>query len=135
MTGLVSAYWRIVLSNNGEKNLSIVQSKVTQIPNSVSGAVYYSGLDQGMYKCGEKFVPIDISVTPIKLEPGDAETLCIKVGLLMDPQSYDLAMSKFGNEGIDDIMDLNKYLWSQGVDIYGNNIESIPGGFRFPILA
>jgi hypothetical protein len=136
-TGLLTAYWRIVLTNNGEKRVTLTRYDVRQIvtQNNHDGLVYDSQFDQGIFLCSDGFKAIDLVGTPLKLEPGEAATFCAKVGVSMDPKAYILARKQFPGEEIQDIALLEKYLWSNGSDVFGNMVDPLPkGSYRFPAL-
>lgn len=123
-TGLVPMYWRIILVNNGKSNISIMDYELTQTPSDFFPVAAYGKMDYGLHECAKNFETINIWANPIKLEPGDTVTLCSRIGLLMEPNAYAKAKEKFGENEIDTQEVLMKYLWSQGLDLYGNKVIS-----------
>ena len=123
-SGLVPIYWQITLVNNGQSNITIDDYELTQTPSSFFPTKLYGMMNQGLFVCDREFEPIHISTQPVKLEPGDTTTLCLKIGLLIHSKAYDLLKNKFGDEAINNVWDLMMYLWSNGLDLYGNEVFS-----------
>lgn len=132
-TGLLLAYWRIVLTNNGETRVALTSYEIRQLATFDELSFRsYSGLDAGLFICDEKFTPVNLSVKPVKLDPGDAATFCARVGVLMHPSAYALAVNQFPSKTIDDISHLQHYLWDNGLDVYGNTVKKeVEGAYSF----
>jgi len=121
--GIISAYWEILLSNVGSKQLSVISYKVLQIGEDFPVA-WYTDMDQGLYvlKNGEpsKFeLPVDIS-------SGNSKKIYIRLGLMMTPEVSELVKEKFSGIISSDttLRKILRFLYTKGTDFYGNKIET-----------
>ncbi len=48
-TGLLSVYWKLLLSNNGKSDLSVIDYDVTHVSDENFAFLDYTGLQQGLY--------------------------------------------------------------------------------------
>ncbi len=132
-TGLVAVHWELLLSNNGDRDLSIIDYKVRQVRDENFLPIYYSGMDQGLYWIQEdELVPVDL---PITISAGSTVAVFFRAGILLDPNVYELIKQKFNEGTIINLKDLTDYIYSNEVDFYGNKVEVLslaPNSFSFP---
>lgn len=133
-SGLASAYWRIFLSNNGDKDLSIIRYQVLQVSTHDFPAVSYTGLDQGLYIIEEnESKPLNL---PITVKSGETATIFIRVGVFVVPSSYQLILDEFGVKSEYQLREVEDFLRKEhSTDIYGNKLEQFaPGIWTYPAL-
>ena len=94
----------------------------------MSGASFYTGLDQGTYN--RDLSPMEL---PANVDPGHALRFFVKVGILLDPTIQAKILQKFALGRIDSIEAVNRYLYRAGVDFFGLPVRNVAeGSFEFP---
>lgn len=123
MTGLITTYWEVFLSNNSDKTLSVINYELLQI-GTYFPATSYSGMNQGLYllDTNGKILPVRF---PIVINAGNTVNLIVRIGIQIDYYVYKLVQDKIQEEPKIDFRNIEKYLWSKGIDFYGNQVESI----------
>jgi hypothetical protein len=134
VTGIVSVYWKLFLSNNGSKDISIVKHNLLQIQgsNGLTKSMNYTGLDQGLYSIDEsnKLVPLNL---PVTISQGGTTVIYLKVGLLMDASVYELVKTEFQGKSFKSAKELESFLNKNNLDFYGNKVGTpAPGVFEYP---
>lgn len=112
---VVQVPWSLTVSNNGNRQLSIVKKRLScgNEPNSQ----FYTGIDGGIFS--KDYTPVQL---PIKLEEGESQSFYIYVGTLVPKHVYEL-LKKLNNGNPVMDRDAMKALGEKGIDIYGNSVE------------
>lgn len=132
-SGVISVYWELILSNIGESTLSIVSYDVKQTGQDFP-AIMYSGMEQGLYIYDNgEFKPLDL---PVELSAGNARKVFIRIGLLMTPEATRLIKENFSDKPTPTLKTISHFLFSSGIDFYGNKVEPLAGGigYRWPSI-
>jgi len=112
---VVQMPWELTVSNNGNRQLSIIKKRVSC--GNEPDSQFYTGIDGGIFF--KDYTPVQL---PIKLEAGESQSFYIYVGTLVPQHVYDLLKNlNNGNPVMD--RDAMKALGKKGIDIYGNNVE------------
>ena len=129
-TGVVQVFWEALLSNTGDRRLSVVSYDVRDVTNGQNAV--YNSLKGGLFDTRER--PLSL---PITLEPGESTLLLLKIGLLLHPRAVEVLQEAVPFGKPISRTDLQIALAKAGIDIYGNPIEltTYPGGKRFLIGA
>lgn len=123
--GVISVYWEVILSNVGESNLSVTSYDVKQVGQDFP-AVMYSGMDHGLHTFDEgKPKALDL---PLELTAGNSRKVFISLGLLMTPESTGLVKEKFASGPAPTLKTIWHFLFTKGMDFYGNMVKPLPGG-------
>ena len=126
-TGTVSVYWDVLVSNNGRQDVSLVGYELLQVSDATVHSTY-TDMDQGLYS--SSLGPADL---PVVIPAGNSKRFYLRAGLLMDPVAYRMAKDAFPEGSVDSVVGLTNYLYSRGMDSYGNAVESpVPGMFTVP---
>lgn len=130
-TGILSAYWLLFLSNNGDKDISIISYHISGVPHNEFKMVDYSGMDQGLFREGQQ--PLTL---PLTIPSGSSIPIYVKIGTIMDASAYQKILSKYGDNKTYDLKELETFLMKENhTDIYGNDVtELAPGIWEFPEL-
>ena len=86
-TGIISVLWKIVLTNIGEKDLSVIKYEIIDKSDNLRLGEYYTGLDQGIFNCGDNYSPLSL---PINISNGSSTSVCLQIGFVMDKDAYKL---------------------------------------------
>ena len=129
-TGVLSAFWEVLLSNNGDSDLSIIDYDIYQVANEFD-AIDYTHMKQGMFSLSENEL---ISVKlPIVINAGHTEALFLKVGITMGKDAFDLVKEKYPVDQPSMLKDIADFLRQEGMDFYGNPFTSVtPGHYSLP---
>jgi hypothetical protein len=131
--GVISAYWEVMLSNVGESSLSVTSYDVKQVGEDFP-AVFYSGMNQGLYVFEDgNFKPLDL---PIEITPGNTRKVFVRIGLLITPEAFKLIKENFSDSSNATLKTIWHFLFTKGTDFYGNKVEPLPAatGFRLPAM-
>jgi len=126
MAGLITTYWQVFISNISDKNLSLINYKLLQI-GKYFPAINYSGMNQGLYLLDTKGEILP-ALFPIVVNAGNTVNLIVRIGLQMDYKVYKIVQDKIQDEPKINFRNMEKYLWSKGIDFYGNQVNSL--GYR-----
>jgi len=131
MTGLITTYWEIFLSNNSDDTLSVINYELLQI-GTYFPAINYSGMNQGLYLLDTNGKIFSVRF-PIVINAGNTVNLIVRIGIQMDSNAYKIVQNKILEEPKIDFRNIEKYLWSKGIDFYGNQVKSLGyGSYSFP---
>jgi len=130
-TGVMTMYWELVLSNNGDKDLSVIDYDVYQM--SEEGPMSYTDLRQGLYSLQDtKLQPITF---PLIIPAGHSLALFIRLGVMMDKKAYELVKEEYGDEQSQSASSIIDFLRSREIDIYGNPfIKHDIGSYSLPAI-
>ena len=129
-TGIISTFWKIVLSNIGERDLSIFKYEVFDKSDNLRLSEYYTNIEQGLYSCDGSYSPISL---PISIPNGSSVPVCIKIGFVMDEASFNLVRGNFnGSPAL--FSEIESFLWANGTDVYGNEITAMEHSIKYPAL-
>jgi hypothetical protein len=121
-TGIISVYWRIVISNIGEKDFSVTKYDMADKSDNSPSGTYYTGIDQGLFSCDGKYTYYAL---PFTVSNGGTTVVCLKMGLVMNKESFNLASSNFKDSTTVSFNEIETFLRSRETDIYGNKIQII----------
>ncbi len=121
-TGTIGVYWNIVVSNNGQQDVSLDSYDLLDVGNA-SGVVSYTDMDQGLWS--PSLERLDL---PVSIPAGHSMKMFLRTGLMMDAQAYRLAKEAFPQGKVDSINHLTEVLNADGIDFYGNKVESSAAG-------
>lgn len=118
-TGVISVHWEVFLSNKSDKDTSIISYEMVEILLNKSPEIKsYTGLEQGVFVFEEhKLSPLKF---PFSIPAGGTMALYIRAGLMMDPRAYALVTKNLKQEKQIDLNQVERYLRSNGIDLYGN---------------
>jgi hypothetical protein len=92
------------------------------------GPVFYTGLDQGLFS--QELSP---TVLPITVDPGHAERILVKAGVLVSPKAYTRLQETFKPGPVESVEALYRNLYRNGLDIHGLQVVQVAeGAFSFP---
>lgn len=131
-TGILSSYWKVFLSNNSDKDISIIKYNLLEASDNVNAAISYSHMDQGLYTVEENDVkPL---LLPITIQSGETIPVVIKIGVIMNPDVYRLVINKFAEQEDYEMQDIETFLRKEHeTDIYGNRIkQTVAGIWEYP---
>lgn len=131
-TGILSSYWKVFLSNNSDKDISIIKYNLLQASDNENSPVSYSHMDQGLYTVEDNDVkPL---LLPITIQSGETIPVVIKIGVIMNPEIYRLVIDKFGEQEQYEMQDIETFLRKEHeTDIYGNPIkQTVAGIWEYP---
>lgn len=114
--------YECTLINEGEKPINIINYDLQQISSPI---VYYSYMDMGLFDKERKQIDL-----PLNIKPHESYKFYLYVGLLIDPNAFKIINNSLVSKNEIKIMELNKLLAKNGMDIYGNpsNYTEIGGG-------
>ncbi len=115
MGHVVQVPWKLIISNNGNRNLSIVSFDVRR--GELEGNMFYTGINGGVFTQAKTPEPL-----PINLEAGESKILIVNIGITVPTLVYDILVSN-GKENILTDGIATKILGRKGVDLYGNKVE------------
>jgi len=127
-TGVLTVYWEFIISNNGANDAWLVEYALRSLRESYPAN--YPGMEQGLFLIKDgNLVSTNV---PILITSSDTIVLYVEIGLLMDSGSYRLTREHFREEDRYTIRDVNEFLGNQGIDLYGNPVETvIPGTLTY----
>lgn len=122
-TAVMSLYWEVVLSNNGNNDSSILDYDVLQI--SHAGPKSYTGLRQGLYTLkGSQLEPAGL---PITIPAGHSTAFFVRLGVLMDKKALSMVKSEFDGAP-KPASAIIEFLRSRETDIFGNSFTQQASG-------
>jgi len=130
-TGIMSLHWELVLSNNGEKDLSVIDYNVLQVLKE--GPIIYTDLYQGLYFLQDtKLQPIK---WPLVIFAGHSSALFIRLGVMIDDKAYAMIKDEFDGTQPQNASSIIDFLRSREIDVYGNPFtKSDIGVYSLPPL-
>jgi len=127
-TGVLTIYWEFIISNNGANDAWLVEYSLRSLRETYP--TNYPGMERGLFLIKDgNLVSTNI---PVLITSGNTVVLYAGIGLLMDSGSYRLILEHFKEEDSYTIREVNEYLGTKGVDLYGNPVEAvIPGTLTY----
>lgn len=121
--GIFQEPWGCMLSNNGDRTISIVEHEVWIATDK--GKMFYSHISGGFLDREGSSVPM-----PVVLEPGQSRLLYLSVGLLIDESAATILAERFGGAKVVSRREVEIILAKAGLDLYGNerSITQYAGG-------
>ncbi len=121
---ILDTYWEVILTNNGDKPLSIVDYDIQQVSQHIDLKISdYSYLNGGVFSSpGQAFN------LPIQLESGSSIKFYLKVGVLVSKKSSQLIMEQYQKNMRILFIDLTNYLAKNKIDLFGNKVDPILDG-------
>jgi hypothetical protein len=86
---VIPLYWNVTISNNSDKNISIVNIKVVP-ENSPRDVLYYTRMYNGLYSDNNN--PVEL---PINLNSGESKKYLISLGILCDTSASNILKKEF----------------------------------------
>lgn len=115
-TGIMSLHWELVLSNNGEKDLSVIDYDVLQVLKK--NPISYTDLRQGLYFLHDtKLQPVKF---PMIIPAGHSSALFIRLGVMIDDKAYAMIKEEFNGNQPQTASSIIDFLRSCEIDIFGN---------------
>ncbi|EIW15714.1 MULTISPECIES: hypothetical protein [Pelosinus] len=115
---VIDTYWEVILVNNGEKDASIVDLSVDNIPFRRDPAkLDYGELRRSLYESFDK--PVG---GPFVIKSGEPKTVYIKSALHLDQKVLDILKKKFEIGKTYNMDDVLSYLSDKGLDLFGNQV-------------
>jgi len=116
-TGILSAFWEVLLSNNGANDLSVIMYDLVQVDEDFP-SISYTHMKQGLYTLEDgALIPVQF---PITIPAGVTKALFLRVGITMDEKAYQLVKSKFASEQRVTLEMIINFLRLNELDFYGN---------------
>lgn len=143
-SSIMSTFWEIVISNNGEQSISVTSLEVLQsggyMPVAgeyIDGPSSYSGIYQGLFVMDPS--GLRSIQPPINVPPGESIGLLAKIGILTHDDSSEYIGDFLSNEADNEEISVEqflRYLYSNGTDHYGNRVDQLVEGedvWRFAV--
>jgi hypothetical protein len=124
MTGAMASWWEAVVSNTGDRAVSLMRFEVHAYRDSVE--IEYDGLQSNLIgrvvdTKGERVA------FPIALDPGHSTRLYIELKVLLDPKAFDLLSKAYPNGDVPSLQAAGNLLaQSTGIDLFGQ--KAVPLG-------
>ncbi|WP_276356458.1 hypothetical protein [Cohnella caldifontis] len=115
-SALIPLNYSVLLSNNSKRTISIIDHKLTQITN---GKMFYYSNIVNKVTINNKNVGF-----PITIEAGGSIKLVFSINILLKPVVDDLIQKKYNYNTEIPFSDLQRYLLSNGYDLYGNKVKA-----------
>lgn len=130
-TGIMSLHWELVLSNNGDRDLSVIDYDVLQVLKK--GPISYTDLRQGIYFLQDtKLQPVKF---PMVIPAGHSSALFIRLGVMIDDKAYAMIKDEFDGKQPQNASSIIDFLRSREIDVYGNPFtKSDIGVYSLPPL-
>jgi len=124
LPGKVCVYAKVLISNRGYKDISLVKYDIYEI-NEDANICCTEFLDEGLYSIADEKIEM-----PIIIESNHAKAFYIRIGVTMDTYAYKLALSKYGIGSSNSFLfdEFDDYLKSNGIDIFGSKIKYFNDG-------
>lgn len=114
---LINEPWRITLSNNSLKTISVVDFDIEK--REGNSQVFYTGLNAGIFNQDNS--PIRM---PMQLQPGESQIVIAHVGVIAPFSAYAALKDEFDrNSGKVDSLIASQLLGRNHIDLYGNPVE------------
>lgn len=129
-TGIISAYWKVFISNNSKKDISIVKYEINQVlDGNKKREAWYTGLNQGLYTLEkDKLTPFNL---PLTIPEGNTAQVYVKAGIYMHPSSYKLVKERFKQKPMQ-MKEVEKFLNTKSTDFFGNMVKPITMPYPIP---
>jgi hypothetical protein len=114
---VIQVPWQLIISNTGSRKLSVVKYRLfrVRLTNETSeGELFYTGINGGLFKPNGEQVTF-----PLILDAGESQLLTAYVGILTDPEAYDILKKNFNDKAFK-MLDAVRVLGRAKRDIYGN---------------
>ena len=122
---IIPTYWQIILSNNGDKTLSITKSSV-ETANDKSVDAIISHVFDGIYENIDQYDKNKLEF-PVIINSGESKKFYLRVGVMCDLKAskllidaYELKSELFKKGRWLQTKELNNFLAKNNLDIYGN---------------
>lgn len=126
-TGILSLHWELLLSNNGDKDLSVIDCEVLQ------GLISYTDLYQGLYILQD--ATLQAINFPIIIPAGHSYPLFLRLGVIIDKKVFAMIKEEFDGKQGQNASSIIDFLRSREIDVYGNPFtKSDIGVYSLPPL-
>jgi hypothetical protein len=116
--GTMTAFWEVLLANNGEKTISVIGYEVLR-SHGDRGESFYSGIDQGLVDA-KTLQPESL---PIRLDAGDSRRFLLKVGVIPSASAYPRLVREAARGRRSSYQRVERLLAAEGIDLYGNPVD------------
>lgn len=121
---LISEPWRVVISNNGQRTVSIVDMALER--RDGERQIFYTGLNAGFFDLSGARLTL-----PLHLPAGESKILVARIGVIAPLPAYAALKPHLEkNAGHIDSMTARQLLGREKIDLYGNPVDYVeyPGG-------
>ncbi|HUV82106.1 MAG TPA: hypothetical protein VMW53_03370 [archaeon] len=117
LPAILPVFFDCYLTNNGEETLSILDYELIQIGKDYPIS-YYSYMDGGLFDGTGNQLQF-----PLNIDSKKSLKIFLKVGISIHPDAYVLISNNFTLRTRISINEINSYLATNGMDLYGNSVE------------
>jgi len=114
---VIQVPWQMIISNTGSRMLSVVKYSLFRVrltTEAFEGESFYTGINGGLFKPNGEQVTF-----PLILDAGESQLLTAYVGILTDPEAFDILKKNFNDQAFK-MLDAVRVLGRAKKDIYGN---------------
>lgn len=114
---LINEPWRITLSNNGSRTISVVDLQIEK--HEGNSQVFYTGLNAGLFNQDGSALHM-----PVQLQAGESQIIIGHVGIVAPFNAYAALKDQFDqNSGKVNNLTAIQLLARSHIDLYGNPVE------------
>lgn len=121
------------MSNNTNKTISIINYRLLQVAKAFP-AIDYTGMNQEIYEENSNGEIHNLRF-PVIINPGTTINLILKIGIQLEPDAYKLVKDKIEEEPKISFGSMEKFLWSNGMDFYGNKVTALQYGIEYDLTS
>ena len=117
LPAILPVFFDCYLTNNGEEALSILNYELIQIGKDYPIS-YYTYMDGGLFDSTGNQLQF-----PLNIDSKKSLKIYMKVGIAVHPDAYVLISNNFTSLTRISVNEINSYLATNGIDLYGNSVE------------